>query len=1054
MSESQSNSNSQHHDASDQQIQALKHEIELLRLKNEMLEKSLSEKESWHLERGEHIKRLIKEKEGIEAHLQKWMLQMSVSKDDETQDSWARRKGDIHQTSNRVIEPQAQSLTNNEKLILEEDKPVKSKTVVVDKQPSPQPVSENIDKSDQNKILPEKSLQKVSVNTTVVPESHPTPWKKVLFVLTAFFLALCTVIPNKLSDFFILQEVYQYQSLIESPPASDKVKLVLITEQDLKSFGRWPWTRDTMATFHEYLEFCNVKTIVYDIMFVEPTDQIYDEAFAEILDIQNKNNVILAAAVQEEFLHPVTLHTDPFDLAAIENGSEGFILPYKPFFHPNKVGAVNTNTTDRQRLVPIFFNVEGSYIPNLSLLAVLNYGEIDQRMFQYHHGRHLNIKAWENGEDRVIPLYNKNEFLAVPYDDINEFETFSITELAGYLSENKKIESLKDSLVFIGLHDQVSDIHQNARGKAVPGVLFHAGIASNIINGDFIYPVDQNQLWICLISAVLLSIFLGWFCQRVYLLKWMTLQRMVMILIPVGITSYLVFSNYMDGGIWRSLVFFNLELAFLLPIAVLKWQTAPISIRYPEAVDLSQQKEIQYSLLTQAPRPMALAYERHLQVSSDKTQHTSTVFEERVVRFLGMMHLAVLYRSGCKVDQSFLQVIKNDTHSLQRPLAAGTCIGFTVYARKALKAFDDFRFFDQVAPKAFRETFLKERQAGGHYDLGNKSKGPIAFESWLTEYQRKMNFKMFVYLGHENIDERDYLVYEFLGGCHRLGKQMIQSETRLEINHIYLLNRDGVLLDLFPFLIYRPYEQTQAKEILEFYQIKSENKVLYKSLNGSETIELEDMGFNEILKSWEKQAFIKKPLPQLMALQRVLDDELRPWSVGDQVLEEWVIDRVIMKQNGVYWYHATSLSGDRPYKSCLLSFYLKNSESYDGLDDVKNRLSKKLDTSYVLKPFLTTESNRGFWMLYPDVQFFKTRQEFIQVKDELLSILNKFHKEVGPHHLLSKFSFVKIFDKGKTKLLMTPGSEFKTHGQTGVNLQRMLDKYKQREIKLLEELCN
>jgi len=596
------------------------------------------------------------------------------------------------------------------------------------------------------------------------------------------------------------------------------------------------------------------------------------------------------------------------------------------------------------------------------------------------------------------------------------------------------------------------DVHLNARGIAVPGVLFHASIASNIMKGDFIFPVPFNHLVLSLLSAIVLVILLAWICENFYIFKSIKVQRNLLLGLPILMTAILVILGYQQGGHWRSLIFFGAELALLLPISILRFGSKSIKIDVFEAYELSDKSIPQYTILTQAPRPMALAYERHLQSTSDKAQHSSTVFEERVVRFMGLVHLCVLYRSGVKVDQKFVQAITNDTHNFLRPLAAGTCIGLGVHIRKLLKAAGDDRFFKFQDPEAFRDSFLKERQAGGHYDIGNKEKGPVAFEHWLVRYFSATKFRLFVYLGHELIADEEYFVFEYLGGVQRLGKQRIKSNLKLELEHIYLINAFGVMIDLYPFIVYRPYVETQAQEVCELYQINAKGKVVYKSLSGAETVELDDPGLAEVTNLWSTQITSqKRELPVFRELYSLLDDELKPWSVGDRVLDDWLIEMELMRQHGGYWYQAKRYQtlGNDHNAQCYLNFYLKGTAAYEKIAFLKDRLEQKLEASFVWRPSLYSESSKGFWVQYPMGRFvFETKIDDATIK-ELNLKLNLFHETIGPHSLLSKRSFIYNEDG---QIFITPGLAYETHQLKGLALERMVQKLKDREVKFLEEM--
>ncbi len=68
---------------------------------------------------------------------------------------------------------------------------------------------------------------------------------------------------------------------------------------------------------------------------------------------------------------------------------------------------------------------------------------------------------------------------------------------------------------------------------------------------------------------------------------------------------------------------------------------------------------------------------------------------------------------------------------------------------------------------------------------------------------------------------------------------------------------------------------------------------------------------------------------------------------------------------------------------------------------------------------------------------------------ELKEKLNLFHNVYGPHSLLSKRSFVCNKDG---QIFITPGIAYDTHQLNGLALERMVQKLKDRELKLLDEM--
>ena len=71
-----------------------------------------------------------------------------------------------------------------------------------------------------------------------------------------------------------------YQKIQPRDVTSNHFIIVEVTEQDLKRFGQWPWSRSLIAEIHSKLIVQNVNTIQYNILFSEP-DRLNPKSFTD-----------------------------------------------------------------------------------------------------------------------------------------------------------------------------------------------------------------------------------------------------------------------------------------------------------------------------------------------------------------------------------------------------------------------------------------------------------------------------------------------------------------------------------------------------------------------------------------------------------------------------------------------------------------------------------------------------------------------------------------------------------------------------------------------------
>ncbi|WP_273209186.1 CHASE2 domain-containing protein [Marinobacter subterrani] len=111
-----------------------------------------------------------------------------------------------------------------------------------------------------------------------------TPWTLGLILLALLLLIQLTALPQRL-DYWL------YDRAITANPvnASDNVVLVTIDEPSLNRLGRWPWPRSLHAELIDKLTRAGARTIVFDVLFAEPSAD--DDALAA--QMRNHGNVIL-----------------------------------------------------------------------------------------------------------------------------------------------------------------------------------------------------------------------------------------------------------------------------------------------------------------------------------------------------------------------------------------------------------------------------------------------------------------------------------------------------------------------------------------------------------------------------------------------------------------------------------------------------------------------------------------------------------------------------------------------------------------------------------------
>ena len=118
----------------------------------------------------------------------------------------------------------------------------------------------------------------------------PSIWIVLITITVGVGLRVFDVDPLKILR---LKTFDYYQKIQPRDVTSNHFIVVEVTEQDLKRFGQWPWSRSLIAEIHSKLIVQNVNTIQYNILFSEP-DRLNPKSFTDNykIDAEIKNELM------------------------------------------------------------------------------------------------------------------------------------------------------------------------------------------------------------------------------------------------------------------------------------------------------------------------------------------------------------------------------------------------------------------------------------------------------------------------------------------------------------------------------------------------------------------------------------------------------------------------------------------------------------------------------------------------------------------------------------------------------------------------------------------
>lgn len=322
-------------------------------------------------------------------------------------------------------------------------------------------------------------------------------------------------------------------------PRSDaNIVIVDIDEQSLKKQGRWPWSRDKIATMVEHLADAGTVVIGFDVLMTEPqrnpTRELQQKALAmqrpdiasqlESFVIQTEYDRILADSFNRtDIVLPYLFHSDadikvgtlpePIYTLSAEQAdrllaitADGYTANI-PILQNAAVGAgfivPSIDDDGVLRSAPIVQRYETGIYPSLALQMGMAYLLLDDvpitiRGFSPHLDMISNIQF----ADKKILTDFKGRVL-VPY--LGPQGQFPYISASNIVDNRFDQTAFENALVLIGTSSVgLADLRTTPVGTQYPGVEVHATLLNGLLAGTFpVEPVYAN------IATALLLLILG-----------------------------------------------------------------------------------------------------------------------------------------------------------------------------------------------------------------------------------------------------------------------------------------------------------------------------------------------------------------------------------------------------------------------------------------------------------------------------------------------------------------------------------------------------------------
>ncbi len=304
----------------------------------------------------------------------------------------------------------------------------------------------------------------------------------------------------------------------------DDVVLVGIDQDSLNQFGRWPWKRTVHGDFVQLAGRLKPSAIAFDLLFDDADEN--DARFAASIT-RSQTAVVLASepAGPEGGIKPGSdalkkLRLEPLphvvgDRSAIDDDG-AMSLPLAPL---GEVADLAFATVPRAedgvlREAPIVLRYGDQVYPSLSLRSLMHHWHVTPDDVQVRLGDAVVIK--NDFVNHRIPIDASGKYLINYRHTLEGFNSAGFSESFNFLKakyvEKKDVPlpEFTGRILLVGqIADGLSDFGATPLASHTPGVLVHANVLENVLNGDFARRAAAWPIWLggFAITAASLALF-------------------------------------------------------------------------------------------------------------------------------------------------------------------------------------------------------------------------------------------------------------------------------------------------------------------------------------------------------------------------------------------------------------------------------------------------------------------------------------------------------------------------------------------------------------------
>ena len=354
-----------------------------------------------------------------------------------------------------------------------------------------------------------------------------------------------------------------FQQIHPRDVISDSVTVVNITEQDLKTYGQWPWPRHIMAMLHARIGDAGAILINYNILFSEPdrmsgveylksmpmSNDLREQLGSVLLDTDGVFSTVLKESGRAIILMSVKNQKGvelPSTTQIIEKGDvKPWLYEYAGIVSPTQkisagVVGMGVNVTSPEpdavvRKMPVLIRINGKIYPSMLL----------ENVRLLNGSKRIKVIAKEHGIDEVlvskkagIPV-NHNAEMYINYADPTKYIQMSASEI---FSDNFNENKIKGRIVVVGLDAAGLSVLKYTPHGLTTDQMISAQSLDTLLTGKHLLRIPQADTYEIIFMA-LLGLLMILLVPRVSVLF-----SVPLLLFVTGGISYASFMAYANKG--------------------------------------------------------------------------------------------------------------------------------------------------------------------------------------------------------------------------------------------------------------------------------------------------------------------------------------------------------------------------------------------------------------------------------------------------------------------------------------------------------------------------